>query len=426
MRNVGDVKLREERMRTLLDSIEARHLWRRMNAAKSSITWTPTPSIQQVEQEFERLKERLSKEFNLPGEGAEIAELIYAVSSMMFSVSEGFNVTSRSLIVRAASSLVFAATAATHVYAQDVTKRFPADAAALANVAEENPTSELIVFFRDGVDAAELAGEHDLTVRQQLASDSSAFVLSATSAAAAQTSYAALSGDGRVRSAGFNYRTGYERMGFVPDDPYFHRDTPTVGQPGQWHLVNEHIPGRDVHVRGAWSRNLTGAGVTLAIVDDSLQIAHPDMRRTTRPPTVSILASATSTPARSSEPTITARPSAASPRPAAGTASASPVRAPHARLAGLRIDFENQTTAMFVDATRYHSSGNNTTIKIKNHSYGYSAPFIRSAPEEQRWRIRRPPGPFTSSPPATAASVSRPTATSSTCRTAPMRSPSPP
>jgi hypothetical protein len=67
MGNVGDPKLREQRMRDLLDSIEARHLWRRMNAARSSITWTPAPSVRRVEQEFERLKERLSKDYNLPG-----------------------------------------------------------------------------------------------------------------------------------------------------------------------------------------------------------------------------------------------------------------------------------------------------------------------------------------------------------------------
>jgi hypothetical protein len=67
MRNVGDPQLHEQRMRTLLDSIEARQLWRRMNAAKSSITWTPTPSVRQAEQELERLKGRLSKVYNLPG-----------------------------------------------------------------------------------------------------------------------------------------------------------------------------------------------------------------------------------------------------------------------------------------------------------------------------------------------------------------------
>jgi kexin len=50
--------------------------------------------------------------------------------------------------------------------------------------------------------------------------------------------------------------------------------------------------------------------------------------------------------------------------------------APNAGLAGLRVDFPNQTDAMFVNATLYHSSGSNTNIKIKNHSYGVLVPYI--------------------------------------------------
>jgi hypothetical protein len=69
MRSVGDPELREQRMRMLLDSIEARHLWRRMNTAKSSITWRPATSVRQAEQEFERLQQRLAKIYNLLGGG---------------------------------------------------------------------------------------------------------------------------------------------------------------------------------------------------------------------------------------------------------------------------------------------------------------------------------------------------------------------
>ncbi|MEX0612907.1 MAG: S8 family serine peptidase, partial [Pirellulales bacterium] len=55
--------------------------------------------------------------------------------------------------------------------------------------------------------------------------------------------------------------------------------------------------------------------------------------------------------------------------------------APLAGLAGLRVDFPNQTTQMFVDATLYHSSGANTNIKVKNHSYGIRAPYIPTVAE---------------------------------------------
>jgi subtilisin-like proprotein convertase family protein len=52
-----------------------------------------------------------------------------------------------------------------------------------------------------------------------------------------------------------------------------------------------------------------------------------------------------------------------------------------ASLAGLRIDFPTQTSQMFVEATLYHSSGANTNIKVKNHSYGISAPYIPTPAE---------------------------------------------
>src|SRR5262249_45835381 len=39
------------------------------------------------------------------------------------------------------------------------------------------------------------------------------------------------------------------------------------------------------------------------------------------------------------------------------------------------------TTTMFVNATLYHSSGGNTNIKVKNHSYGISATYINTAAE---------------------------------------------
>jgi subtilisin-like proprotein convertase family protein len=61
--------------------------------------------------------------------------------------------------------------------------------------------------------------------------------------------------------------------------------------------------------------------------------------------------------------------------------------APYAGLAGLRIDFPNQTTAMFVDATKYHSDGANTSIKVKNHSYGIPAPYIASTAQRDALAI---------------------------------------
>jgi len=42
-------------------------------------------------------------------------------------------------------------------------------------------------------------------------------------------------------------------------------------------LINEYVSGRDAGVQGAWNRDITGAGVTIGICDDSLEALHPDL-----------------------------------------------------------------------------------------------------------------------------------------------------
>jgi subtilisin-like proprotein convertase family protein len=58
----------------------------------------------------------------------------------------------------------------------------------------------------------------------------------------------------------------------VPNDPYF---------PLQWHLQaggkNAGKPGTDVRVTPVWELGLTGQGVRIAIVDDGLDLTHPDL-----------------------------------------------------------------------------------------------------------------------------------------------------
>lgn len=59
---------------------------------------------------------------------------------------------------------------------------------------------------------------------------------------------------------------------FLPPDPYF---------PHAWHLRNtgqfRALRGIDANVLGPWSANITGAGVSIAIVDDGVEIGHPDL-----------------------------------------------------------------------------------------------------------------------------------------------------
>lgn len=59
----------------------------------------------------------------------------------------------------------------------------------------------------------------------------------------------------------------------LPNDPYF---------PLQWHLrangKNAGKPGTDARVTPLWEQGLTGQGLRIAIVDDGLDLAHPDLQ----------------------------------------------------------------------------------------------------------------------------------------------------
>lgn len=164
--------------------------------------------------------------------------------------------------------------------------------------------------------------------------------------------------------------TQYVRY-FAPNDPLY---------PQQWHLENA-AGAPDVNAAGPWSRGVTGAGVTIGIVDDGLQHAHPDLS----PNYVAADSwdfgedDADPSPVSSGDRHGTAVAGVAAAR--GGNALGVTGAAPEAGLAGLRIDFDLQTTQMFSDATLYHSSGGNTDIDIKNHSYGISVPYV-STPNE--------------------------------------------
>ncbi|XP_028664340.1 proprotein convertase subtilisin/kexin type 7 [Erpetoichthys calabaricus] len=48
--------------------------------------------------------------------------------------------------------------------------------------------------------------------------------------------------------------------------------------PKQWHLHNDHNLGMDINVTGLWERNITGAGVTVVVVDDGVQHTLQDIQ----------------------------------------------------------------------------------------------------------------------------------------------------
>ena len=161
------------------------------------------------------------------------------------------------------------------------------------------------------------------------------------------------------------------RFGFVPDDPYFHADTPSAGWAGQWHLVNEHVAGLDASVAGAWARDITGAGVIIGIVDDCVEAAHPDLAPNFNAANSWDFGQNDNDPSPVDPDDKHGISVAGVAAAAGGNAIGVTGAAPEAGIAGLRIDFPNQTRQMFIDATLYHSSGSNTSIKVKNSGSKY-------------------------------------------------------
>ncbi|KAI9361747.1 peptidase S8/S53 domain-containing protein [Pilaira anomala] len=46
----------------------------------------------------------------------------------------------------------------------------------------------------------------------------------------------------------------------------------------QWHLLNQENVGHDMNVTGVWSQGITGKNVVVAILDDGLDMDHPDLK----------------------------------------------------------------------------------------------------------------------------------------------------
>lgn len=229
--------------------------------------------------------------------------------------------------------------------------------------------AELLVHLAPHVDPQDFARVHGLVYGRTLRSDPSRHVFAAKTETEATAFMERATESVQVASVYRNERTDYVKTAFVPNDPLF---TAGYQHPGQWHLINPYTPGLDAGVEGAWNRDITGSGVVIGVIDDCIQSTHPDLAPN--------YVAAHSWDFGDGDPT---------PDPAnvdddhgvsvAGVACARGGNwlgvtgaAPYAGLAGLRIDWSSQSTADFVDASLYHSSGSDTSIAIKNHSY--SAP----------------------------------------------------
>ncbi len=241
--------------------------------------------------------------------------------------------------------------------------------------------SLVAVNFDPGVSAQAFAQVHGLTIDRQFVGDPHTWVFNAGSVARATQLLPQLQQATGVRFAYQDRIAGYTLGSFTPNDTIFNNPAAPNNFGGQWHLGNN-ISGANVNVAPAWTRNVTGAGVVIGIVDSGVEGGHEDIAPN--------FSAANSFNFITGSPTITLNngtgPSAdRHGHAAAGVAAARGGNgigvtgaAPFATVSTQRVfngDNSAGTDTMFANATTFNSSGANTNIKIKNHSYGFSGNY---------------------------------------------------
>ncbi|MCE9557974.1 MAG: S8 family serine peptidase [Armatimonadetes bacterium] len=165
--------------------------------------------------------------------------------------------------------------------------------------------------------------------------------------------------------------------GFYPNDSYYVRDQPIAGLRGQWNLENTFEPGIDINVVGAWANNWTGSGVTMVNIDDACQTGHTDIFPNYVSANSWDFASgdAFPVPVSSAENHGTCVAGIMAAR--GGNNTGVTGVAPFGLVSTIRIGFSAaNVVTQLTDGTLFKSSGANTDIKIKNHSYGTSIPYV--------------------------------------------------
>lgn len=131
-------------------------------------------------------------------------------------------------------------------------------------------THRVLIRATIGADVKAIAARCGAAAHARVPFTPDCFVLESTSSGGALELSRLLRTEAGIRQADVLLkRQRYKRL--IPNDPYFGR---------QWHLQNTGqqgaTTGADINVVSAWDR-YRGQGVTIGIVDDGVQTAHPDL-----------------------------------------------------------------------------------------------------------------------------------------------------
>lgn len=250
---------------------------------------------------------------------------------------------------------------------------------ATAHVQARILTPDLVIQFASAFDAEAVSHLYGLYHKSSFQSNPNTWIVSAPSVEAAKRVLSVLRSDSRV-IRGFQNERLVLQKDFAPNDPYYNTNYPTAGWPGQWYLHDTTAANLDIEAPTAWNLG-TGTNVVVGIVDDGVETSHPDLSSNYSSINSYNFGSgiANPSPITSEDNHGTALAGIIAGRGGNNTGITGVMAT--GKWAGLRLDFNNLTTAQISDATLFNSSGANTNIKIKNHSYGPDTPYADGSVE---------------------------------------------
>ena len=242
--------------------------------------------------------------------------------------------------------------------------------------------NQIMVSLDSATNAQQFAQTHGLTVAYQFNGVANTWLFNTTSVASATTLTTGLQGAAGVNWAFQNQASMNQMDAFTPNDPLFNNPAPPDNFGGQWHLGNNLNTLPNVNVAGAWNNDITGAGVMIGIVDSGIEPGHEDIATNFSAANTFDFVNNTALQnlvVGDNHGMSVAGVAAARGGNGIGVTGA----APFAGVSSQKVFQGNgaATSAGFVNATLFNSTGATPSIDVKNHSYGISVPYI-STPAE--------------------------------------------